>query len=235
MRMMKVNLADDPSLKASWIRSALTYSSLVTLAGAQYPSDFSLCETPGKTHPLMLYYCYNQVTGHQAYADVDLEGLIDSITPYGYSICFWMNADAVGTVYLVSKDLVTGNLREWAIYLASNTMIFDLMNNNASKSLRASMPFTTTGAWVFICCTYDGSPSVINEGSKIFRDAVESQNVRVNTGTFITTANLTQKVFIGSYNAANYYFNGKIDEVKFFNKVLSPAEQVLVMNNTKLF
>src|SRR4030043_2200804 len=104
---------------------------------------------------MMIYYCWNQADGYQAYADVDCEGLIDAIIPTGYSIYFWINADAVGTLYLVSKDLATGNQREWSIYLFSNKLVFDLMNSDSTKYLKASMPFTTIGQWDLICCTYD--------------------------------------------------------------------------------
>lgn len=83
-------LTDDLTLEASWIKSTLTFPSLndAVVNPVDYPSDFSICFTPGKTYPMMMYYCWTQVTGHQAYANVrnSNELLESTLVPYSLVI-----------------------------------------------------------------------------------------------------------------------------------------------------
>ena len=79
-RTMVASLTSDLTLEASWLKSDLAYPSLGNLEGSEYPSDFSVCFTPGKTNKMMIYYNWNQATGHQAYADyANADDLTDSL------------------------------------------------------------------------------------------------------------------------------------------------------------
>lgn len=113
------------------------------------------------------------------------------------------------------------------------------MNSDSSKYIRANAPFDSDkiGSWKHIVVVHTGSNIVMGEGIRIYIDGVESQTraTCVNYGSFVESANLTNPVFVGSYNASNYYFNGMIDELRVYNKSLTGKEIRYIEANTKLY
>ena len=73
-RAMKAKLSDDLTNGASWKVSPLMFPSLgIQTVNFNYPADYSIIFTPGKTYPAFMSYNYNQIDLWQAYANIKNE------------------------------------------------------------------------------------------------------------------------------------------------------------------
>jgi hypothetical protein len=144
-----------------------------------------------------------------------------------YTMTGWLKCTGTAALQtLMSKRDAT--LEEWQMLLYNNLLYNQVING--ATALTATAPFTTTGSFVFICMTYDGSKN--ETGMKIFINLTESQTVQTKTGAYNGMANKAAAVIIASQaQGTTNYYNGLLDEVKIWNKVLSPAEMTNVMNN----
>jgi hypothetical protein len=150
-----------------------------------------------------------------------------------FTLSFWINVDDTNvTQAILTKYTTVASQCEYACFLQSNTITMYLYIAAATSSIKASAPFTTTGQWVFVCVTYDGGGA--ETGIKVFLNAIESQTVQSETGTYTEMTNTTSKVYIGRRNTfgSYLYLNGSLDEVKIWDKVLSEPEIALEIANT---
>jgi len=76
------------------------------------------------------------------------------------------------------------------------------------------------GMWIHLVGTYDGGTA--NSGIKIYLNGVRIDDADSDNDTFVTVRNGGADVYIG--RNATQYTNGKIDNLMFFTKELSPVE-----------
>ncbi|MDX2172119.1 MAG: LamG-like jellyroll fold domain-containing protein [Bacteroidota bacterium] len=77
------------------------------------------------------------------------------------------------------------------------------------------------GNWHHLAYTYNGSVNA--SGMKIYVDGI-LQTVIVNGNALTSPSNSGASFNIGSRNSINYFYNGSIDEVRFWNKELCASE-----------
>ncbi|HEY6504384.1 MAG TPA: Ig-like domain-containing protein [Chitinophagaceae bacterium] len=103
-------------------------------------------------------------------------------------------------------------------------------NNGASKlGAHSSNNVLTAGQWSHITITYNaGQPQ--NNRFTIYVNGVDvTVRTDVSSAGTITSLNPTS-IRIGANQPFGEYLNGAVDEVRYYNKLLSPAEVVIDMN-----
>lgn len=95
---------------------------------------------------------------------------------------------------------------------------------NAGETFSSNM---TINVWYFITATFDGA------NTRYYRNAVLKETVN-RTGTLSTTAfPMTIGYNPGAIFLQNNLFNGKIDDVRIYNRALSTREIQIIYNSTK--
>lgn len=158
-------------------------------------------------------------------------GNLDVSGGTGITLSAWVNADSFspgtcpsGDCRIISKAISAANE-------ADHYWMFSTVNSSGTK-LRvrlktggvttthiASSGNMSTGTWYLVTATYDGA------NIKMYLDGVEV-GTAAKTGTVSTSAAVPAR--IGASGEGNRYWDGKIDEVRIYNRGLSCAEvQVL--------
>jgi hypothetical protein len=132
------------------------------------------------------------------------------------SISFWMYSDSYAGGGIVSYGTGAQN-QGFAFYIISSQLLMTFYGINANINYALS-----TGQWYHIVATHDGTTfkAYIN-GSQEYSDTRT-----LNTGT--------TKFRIGGvpWNDSSEFFNGKIDQVRVFNKALSSSEVTKLYRET---
>ena len=118
------------------------------------------------------------------------------------------------------------------IYPPDNYHVMQLETNANNQLFYNASPFGVTltnsniwhaGEWHFVCGTYDG----VSE--KIYFDGVLAAN-NPRSGNYQITL---QNLIIGRQNnPIGSYWNGKLDEIRIYNRALTPDEIICLYNNT---
>jgi hypothetical protein len=97
-------------------------------------------------------------------------------------------------------------------------------NNENFNYSNGLFPFIQTNRWYSVVWTYDGTTS------RLYVDCVLRGVLQINITTFTNTNDL----FLGCLNspAYPYWFNGAMDEVRIYNRALTPAEVIAYGGNT---
>jgi hypothetical protein len=181
----------------------------------------SLSKTTGK-----LGSCYNFNGNYQYYLYVKDQDTLSFVPNKPFSISFWLKAAGTSTQqYLISKNWSL--TKEYQIYINGNVLYCIHYGSTASIYKYVSSPYTST-AWNFITVTDDGSTS--ESGMKIYINGVESETVLNHVGTYVSCKNTTAMLYFGTSYGTGYGFNGQMDEVIFWDKVLSIEDQKRVMS-----
>jgi hypothetical protein len=135
-----------------------------------------------------------------------------------FSISFWANQDAFVGGGLVSK-YSSGGLRSYSIRPANEDELgFALSSdgdNYSSYYTTNNCGFVSNGQWYHFNV-------IFNEGSlKVYRDANLCQEFTTNI-PFLNNSSVNLE--IGKFNFSAPSFDGKIDEVRAYNRALSPDE-----------
>jgi hypothetical protein len=149
-----------------------------------------------------------------------------------FSISFWLKtSDTVTNQRILEKGKGGGGViaREYMVRVEDNKIHVFCMIPDATSLITASAPFAITGTWAFICVTYDGGGS--ENGFEIYINGIASKNAQSETGTYVGMTNGSYPLYIGCYKGASNFLVGLLDELKIWNKVLTPTEIGYVMNN----
>ena len=87
----------------------------------------------------------------------------------------------------------------------------------------ASAPLTGTGAWHHITYTYDGTTH------RLYLDGVAGTPTTNPPQTSTPT-----QTYLGSYDGANEFLQGALDDVRVYNRALSPAEVTTLAGGSNL-
>ena len=108
---------------------------------------------------------------------------------------------------------IIGKSDNYYVLLSSNRIaIFDF---NTSTTCQETAGLIADGAWHHIAVTFQ---SGVNNGTTIYRDGIATKTCTM------TTVNQSSNVIIGDDFTHTQKFNGQLDEVKVYNRVLSPSE-----------
>lgn len=149
-------------------------------------------------------------------------------TGTSYTICAWVYLDAKSgtTRPIVSKFLTTGNQREYYLEY-SNTADrfrwFYSLDGTSTTSITAdNFGSPSTATFYFIVIWYD--------------DPTNTCGIQVNDGTANTISNATTNFEgtgafeIGAISGLSLFWNGRVDEVGFWKRVLTSSEKTALYN-----
>ncbi|WP_339882579.1 LamG-like jellyroll fold domain-containing protein [Polaribacter vadi] len=135
----------------------------------------------------------------------------------GFTAEAWINPDVLGTQTYLSQ--YNSNQEAFAfILLASGRIEFTVTTDGTTDQYFESSAIITPGEWSHVALTFDGATM------KAYINGVPD-GTKVVTGTMFPS---TAPIEIGARNN-NYFFNGSIDEVRIWSRVLTATE----INNQK--
>jgi hypothetical protein len=144
-----------------------------------------------------------------------------------FSVSFWCNIPSTqGWNHIVSRGSHRGGGNpgavNWGVMMYSDqeTILYEVYNDTVKPSLSSN---TSTGQWHHVVATFDGITM------QLYHDGVLA-------GSGLTagiTLDQNRPFLIGarSHDSAASFFNGTIDEVGYFNAVLTPEDIEMIMND----
>ena len=144
---------------------------------------------------------------------VDIPNSPSLNTTSGFTVALWYQA-AANTGSIASKPLGTGSLNSWQLeFLDSSTLSFTSSDSLAQTF--DTIPASPAGTWTFVTASWDGTTK------KLYLDGVE----RLSAARLIAF-DTSPVVIGGDYNSGLFVlpFGGSVDEIKIFDRALTPAE-----------
>ena len=143
-----------------------------------------------------------------------------------FSVFAWVNADAFSGFQIIAQKIDDSNAARAGYMLVldnGNPEVWIISNYTGGDYLRVQAPSVlSTSAWTHVGFSYDGSGTAA--GVHIFIDGIDvTTGVLIDalSGSVLNTANFE----IGGRSLANIqYFDGKIDDVRVFNRVVTDTQ-----------
>jgi len=155
--------------------------------------------------------------GSTTWVDAGSPTATDDLTPQ--TITMWVNPNTL-TGYLISKrDTCAG---AWRLE-ASLSWFKIFTGTDATTTASSTLP---TNTWTHLALTWDGTTNP----AKIYLNGIETGYTTQTTGSGTASSDATCDLRIGSRQGTSAFYNGIIDEVRIYNRVLSPNEITTDMN-----
>ena len=139
---------------------------------------------------------------------------------------FWVKRDDVTNFEVPISQSGAGTDRQFYIRFVGNNRVDCYLNNNVMwKDTSLTVTFAND-TWYHIVLTFDGSLSPNSAKCELYIDGVKETNTQ---GSGVSTLNRSTSNFnIGRHqngaSSYNNYFEGNVDEISFYDKVLSQSE-----------
>lgn len=149
-----------------------------------------------------------------------------------FSVSYWAKMDDATKFRAVVKDYTSSTNGEWFFETRpSDQLSFTLYISGRSAYIGREVSSVTNleGTWHHFVGTYDGNES--STGIEIYIDGVASSNQNNNSGSYTGMSNTTESLYIGKQAAT--FANGKISNVKLWNRELTQAEITELYNRER--
>lgn len=176
-----------------------------------------------------------------SWAAVDFDGTDDYITmgdvldferTSSFSFAAWLKRDGTGTNDMIISSLINGQPftgYRWNFSSGDNIEFWFINNHGGGNYLRAYASPAASTVWEHWLLTYDGSSAV--SGVKMYKNGV-SQSIFAAIDSLSATTVGTGVLNIGG-EANSGDFNGLIEDVRIYNRVLSAGE-IETLANSKI-
>ncbi|MFB0551974.1 MAG: LamG domain-containing protein [Phycisphaerae bacterium] len=164
-------------------------------------------------------------SGSSSYVDC---GNAEALNVDVFSVSFWCNIPSTQSWnHMISRGEHHGGGNPGAVnwgvmmYDAQETILYETYNDTVKPSISAA---TTTGEWHHVVATHDGATMQLYHDGQLAGTSP--------TAGIMLDENLA--FIIGAQSRAggpSDYFNGSIDEVGYFNTILTPEDIEMIMNN----
>ncbi len=153
-----------------------------------------------------------------AYVDLGDVAQFEADKPFSYSL--WVKPDMGGGSPIARMD-DSADYRGWDLYLADNKPAIHIINKWPDNALKAISTSTIpNGQWSQITVTYDGSRKAsgvqIYIDGKATKKTYEADKLTGSIATKVSTK-------VGTRTGGEA-FQGQVDDLAFYNRVLTPAE-----------
>lgn len=151
------------------------------------------------------------------------------------TVMAWMKPDSVGENgygRLAQKGNGTLPTAGFRLFLGgTNSIRFAAGYTTTSLERRSASNAATIGQWQHVAATWDGTSA--GSGVRLYKDGVEVSYATTINGAGARGDDSAANLWIGNNDAGNRTFSGGLDEVKVYNRVLSPTEiQTIVQAET---
>ncbi len=141
--------------------------------------------------------------------------VLDNLTTYTYSGWFYHNN--ASTNYEII--LWNGNTKQLRLDNSNRLEVFALSNGTgASSTLNSSFP---SGSWQFVTVTYNDNT---DRKFKIYINGSEATYLTQTAATGTLNSDANNNWYFGTDNGNGFYWDGKLDDIRVYNRALSPAE-----------
>jgi hypothetical protein len=188
-------------------------------------------EKPSRLVSLPMAIDFEQSSGNQVVSFGDVSALKNLTTK---TLCAWINAESFdggfnfisGINQFESLGLAGG----YSLLLRTGQIRFVVGWTESSGDVAYwdSNDALSTGSWIHVCVTYDNSATANNPIIYVNGLSVALTEIQAPSGTLVDSGGIT---VIGNSNSASP-FDGKISDVRVYNRILTPAE-VLDMYNRR--
>jgi len=162
--------------------------------------------------------CLNFVNTSSQYVNVTNIPNLPSFT-----MSAWVNGSAAG--YEAIARVIDGSSYGFEIDTApAGTLRARFDTSSLTNQVVSNTQNVKDGAWHHVALTYDAS----SKAGIVYADGIASSPLTI-TGTLPTTFSETRIAYLGWGN----YWNGKIDEVRIYNRALSATEILNMYNDLK--
>jgi hypothetical protein len=162
----------------------------------------------------------------------------NDFTNTGFSMSAWIKPNDISVNYqsvFSHYSDGTGADQSWLFVVRGpedtvSFTVYDSSENFIGRTAPTSS--LTLGEWSHIAATWDGTNS--SGGIKVYVDGVQVDDTNLEFGSFGGINNSAEQVRVGAArnNGSNaYFFDGSIDDVRYYNKELSVSEINEVKNN----
>ncbi len=135
------------------------------------------------------------------------------------TISVWILPNTLsGDIKVLSKFQVGSN--SYQLSLLNGAASFQIIRGGSLSWDKCESDILQINQWQHIVCTYN------NSEMKVYVNGVLKNKLAINGAINISTAPL----IIGNYNGGNSWFNGKIDEVRLYNRAITEEEVVKFYN-----
>lgn len=151
--------------------------------------------------------------GVSDYVVVPHSGSVD-VYSGGFSFSFWVNFTDLVSGVVICKPAYSGTF-EVSYRVDLQAFWFCGVDTGGYKQFQSNVFVFTTGMWYHVVCVYD------NSFGCFFINNVLSGNTTISIGNRMQN---TDFVYIGMRGDSSVFFNGLIDELRIYNRVLNQAE-----------
>lgn len=150
-------------------------------------------------------------------------GTSATLNPANYTVSAWVNSGSgsyygsYGYIYSNARDCCTAGLNGIDIQFTGGTLYSTFWNNQSAGSVNSGTPVPYGSGWHHITTTYNGAVLTAYVDGVLKGSGNSSLGVG-QPATFATT--------IGGmgYGPGTYTFDGKVDDVRLYNRALSASE-----------
>ena len=164
--------------------------------------------------------------------EVPDRGFFNSITQFSFSA--WFNLRAyIGSLAgnaIFSRGQLSTFINDINLMIDTSGTMFAQVNNGADGSSSFNMTTKyTLGTWAHATLVYNGNGATNNDRVKIYLNG-ESQSLSHSFTTPSSTSTVTSNVtfrlgqYLNTINANEWCFNGFLDDIRIYNRALTPSE-----------
>lgn len=167
--------------------------------------------------------------GNADYVQIADNALLDFNTGSTYSYSFWIKPDSMqewSTVWSQTVDsssyfLVYAHTSTTNPWIVTSGISVGLYDGSAVATRTSNNNVISIGKWSHITITYDGSLAAASR-IRIYVDGIDQTGTGTGSGGTSTLSIANTR--IGANQPFGEYYNGAIDEVRFYSAVLTPAQ-----------
>jgi hypothetical protein len=215
-----------PTLLDNAIRSANPYP-IVHDASGPFPGTMTSMvprdvqnDVPGRTESVL----FDGVDEYVTMGDV-----LDFERTDSWSLSCWFKTTNTAQQYLIAKES-SSTPNGWALFMANNKIAFEMSNTYPTNYFRVDTTEDfNDGIWHHVTACYDGSSTAA--GVTLYIDGI-ARSLTTIADTLSASTLTTAALYIGGREVGHptYSYDGYIDEVAVYDRVLSAAEVAEVYN-----